>query len=107
MKTDVADFVAHCDVCQRVNPKLPENAPPLHSIAVPKKVWNQVGIDLVGPLPKTESGNQYICGLTDYFSKWTEAVPIKSKSSIDVAEVVYSTICRLGAMEVLISDQGE
>ena len=33
----------------------------------------KVGIDLIGPLPETKAGNQYIITLVDYFSKWPEA----------------------------------
>lgn len=33
---------------------------------------DQIGVDLVGPLPETVLGNKYICTVTDYYTKWAE-----------------------------------
>lgn len=55
----------------------------------------KVGIDLIGPLPKTARGNKYIITLVDYFSKWPEAEPIPDKSAKSVAAFLYRMICRL------------
>ena len=46
----------------------------------------QVGIDLIGPLPRTERGNKHIVTLVDYFSKWPEAEAIPDKSADSVAQ---------------------
>lgn len=54
------------------------------------KIWCQVGIDLIGPMPKTPRGNKYIVTLTDYFSKCAEATPLKDKSAVGVAKFIYS-----------------
>ena len=32
-----------------------------------------VAVDILGPLPQTNSGNKYILVAGDYFSKWVEA----------------------------------
>ena len=51
-------------------------------------------MDLVGPLVETQSENKYIMTLTDYYTKWAEAVPIKDKTASTVAEVMFSVgIC--------------
>ena len=57
-------------------------------------MWILVGIDLIGPLPKTERGNCYIITLVDYFSMWPEAEPVPDKTARTVAEFLYMTICR-------------
>lgn len=54
------------------------------------KVWCQVGMDWIGPMPETPRGNKYIVTLTDYFSKWAEAAPLPDKSAIGVAKFIYS-----------------
>ena len=51
----------------------------------------QDGIDLIGPLPKTERGNCYII---DYFSKRPGAEPIADKTTRSIAEFLYKIICR-------------
>ena len=36
----------------------------------------RVALDILGPLPITPGGSKYILIIGDYFSKWTEAIPI-------------------------------
>ena len=53
---------------------------PIHS------PWFHIGIDFVGPIsPMAKSGNRYILTISDYFTKWVEAVPLPSKSPVGVA----------------------
>ena len=55
-------------------------------------LWQRFGtqFDLVGPLPETSSGNKYIITLPDYFSKWSEAAPLPSKSAEGVANLHFA-----------------
>ena len=57
-------------------------------------VYVQVGIDLIGPLPETRSGNKYIVTLVDYFSKWPEAQALPDKTAKGVALFLYRMMCR-------------
>ena len=34
---------------------------------------DRLGIDIMGPLPQTQTGNRYILVVGDYFSKWMDA----------------------------------
>ena len=52
----------------------------------------QVGIDLIGPLPKTDNGNRYIVTLVDFFSKWPEAAPMQDKSAKSVSLFLHKMI---------------
>ncbi len=47
-------------------------------------------MDLVGPLPETPRGYKYLMTLTDYYTKWAEAYPIKDKTALSVAAVLYT-----------------
>ena len=78
-----------CDRCQRKN-KLHKSVGMLHSIPVESKIFYQMGMDLIGPLPVTSRGNKYIVTLTDYFSKWAKAAPLPSKHAAGVAKFIYS-----------------
>jgi len=40
------------------------------------KKW---GVDTVGPLPRTQSGNEYSVVAVDYLTKWPEARVLKDK----------------------------
>ena len=65
-----------------------------------------MGIDLVGPLKTTANGNAYIFTATDFFSKWTEAFPIKSKSASEIARCILKIFFRHGACHAFLSDNG-
>lgn len=69
-------------------------------------VWELVGIDLTGPLPETAAGYHYILTATDYFSKWVEAYPLRTKSAVEVAENLCKIIYRHGCPARILSDQG-
>ena len=79
-----------CDQCQRNNAKLHKHHEPLHPIKVKGEAWHQVGMDLIGPLQETSCGNKYIMTVTDYYTKWAEAAPLKDKTAISVANNLFS-----------------
>ena len=106
MKKDVTNYIKRCKKCFATNPKMSKESEPLHPIPVPSKVWSLVGIDIIGPLPETKNGNKYIVAATDHFTKWSEAAAIPDKSGLSVALFIYSSICKLGCMDTVITDQG-
>ena len=66
-----------------------------------------VAVDIMGPLLQTNDGNLYIMVVGDYFSKWTEAYPLKNHTAQTVADVlVEQFVARFGVMRSLHSDQG-
>ena len=82
-----------CDVCQRMNRKLTTGTPQLNPIAV-KAPWHMLGIDFVGPIsPPATDGSVYILTITDYFTKWVEAVPTTNKEASSVATCLFK-VCK-------------
>ena len=47
----------------------------------------RIAIDVLGPLPITETGNKYILIVADYFTKWVEAYPMPNQEA--TCETVY------------------
>ena len=45
--------------------------------------------------------------MTDYFSKYVEAVPIPDKTAVSGAQGIYKVYCRQGAPVSIICDQGK
>ena len=103
---DVNSFVKCCDPCQRENPQFMKVPATLHPIPVTASFWHQVGVDLVGPLQTSQHGNKYILTCCCYFTKWTEAIPLKDKSAFSVASALFKLLCEKGAASVFIHDQG-
>ena len=68
--------------------------------------WQLLGMDLFGPWPVTEQSNQYVCVLTDLFSKFVIAQAIPNKEAASVAKVVVSLCTTYGAPQRILTDQG-
>ncbi|KAF7660558.1 hypothetical protein LDENG_00279850 [Lucifuga dentata] len=63
---------------------------------VVEELWQWLGLDVRGPLPQTLNGHRYILTVTDYFSKWVEAVPMQSCVASDVAPQITDIITHFG-----------
>ena len=107
MTVDVKKFIESCPQCQPNKPAVNLKASQtLHSVNIPYgQPWSQIGVDLLGPLIEID-GFKYVLTAICYFSKWTEVVPLKHKSAIEVAEALYTMMCRFGCPRIHISDQG-
>ena len=103
---DVEDWCRQCQKCsKRKSPQQPGRAPLVSSC--PGYPFERIALDIMGPLPTTESGQKYILVVGDYFSKWTEAFPLPNQEAKTVAEkLVNEVISRYGAPERIHTDQG-
>jgi hypothetical protein len=64
-------------------------------------------MDVLGPLPMTARGNQYIMVMSDHFTKWVEAVPMLNQRAETVAKAfVNEVVTRHGVPSKLLPDQG-
>jgi ribonuclease HI len=66
------------------------------------------GIDMIGQInPPSSKGHKYILVVTDYFTKWVEAVPLKKVDSGDAIQFVKEHIIyRFGLPQTITTDQG-
>ncbi|CAK9291110.1 unnamed protein product [Gordionus sp. m RMFG-2023] len=102
---DTIDFIKSCDRCQKANIRFTKISSTLHPIDVPPFPWAQIGIDLCS-LPTSEEGYTCIAVASDYFTKWVEAEPMKSKTANETCKFIYGLICRHGCGNIQINDQG-
>ncbi|KAK3545104.1 hypothetical protein QTP70_000616 [Hemibagrus guttatus] len=106
MASEVKKYVISCPVCQLTKPSQRKPAGLMVPIR-PQKPWEYVGVDFVGPLPHTSSGNAYILVFVDYFSKSVEIVAVREATAQVAANKLLSEVfSRHGAPTYLISDRG-
>lgn len=78
---------------------------PYHFVA-PEDRFRHVHMDIVGPLPVCE-GYRYCLTLIDRFSRWLEAIPLKSIDANTVCRAFFNGwISRFGSPETLTTDRG-
>lgn len=66
--------------------------------------WQIVACDVMGPLPRSARGNQFILVITDHFSKWVELFPLRKLASERIVEKLLETFTRFGFPSDLITD---
>jgi len=80
---------------------------PSSSSALWGSPWRGFGVDVVGPLPCTERGNEYVLTAMDYFTKWPEAYALPDQEAENIADALLGgMISRFGAAESIHRDQG-
>ncbi|XP_072170068.1 uncharacterized protein [Diadema setosum] len=106
MYEDIANFCRSCDVCQKTisKGKVPKvELGRLPTIEVP---FQRIAIDLMGPFTPSERGHTYILTIVDYATRYTEAIPLKSITTVDVAEALVTVYSRVGIPQEVMSDLG-
>ena len=106
LREDVNNWLQECDICA-ANKKLTRHPrAPLGDMRVGAPL-DRICTDILGPLPITPRGNQYILVVTDSFSKWVEAYPIHDTTATTTAQVILNEfISRFGCPLDVHSDQG-
>ena len=89
-----------CHGCQLVaRPDFPD---PIRSTALPHGPWEDLGVDLMGPLP---SGHSMLV-IVDYYSRFYEVEIMQSTFTEKVIDPLVDTFCRHGLPVTIKSDNG-
>lgn len=108
MKREIAEFVARCDVCQRVKAEHQRPAGLLQPLPIPEWKWEEVGMDFITGLPRTQSGCDSIWVIIDRLTKVAHFLPVKTTyPSSKLAELYMAKIvCLHGVPKKIVSDRG-
>ena len=105
MADDVKDWLSQCVACIKRKSPVGRHHP-LGNIPTGHR-WDRIAMDILDVCDPTPEGFRYILVIADYFSKWTEAFPMKNKCADTVADIlVENIILRFGMPLVIHSDQG-
>jgi hypothetical protein len=106
MASDAAAWCRDCQQCARAKTTTQYKAP-VQPIPVPATRFSHVHVDLVGPLPVSMEGYQYLFTIVDRTTRWLEAVPLKVMTAeACVAAFVGTWVSRFGVPVTITSDQG-
>lgn len=107
MFTDVTNYARSCLICQKAKGRQALRSGLLGTILAtfPNEV---VGIDFMGPFPRTVRGNEYILTIIDLYTKWAEAYPLCKATADECAHTyLYGWVVHHGSPLFLLSDRGQ
>ena len=106
IQRDVERVIGECTHCKLKNARHDKTAGLKHPILA-SRVFEQVCIDIVGPLPVTSCNNRYLLTIIDRFSRYVEAIPLQFITAEAIANAyIDNWLCRYGRPESLLSDNG-
>ena len=107
MLEDCFKYYKGCQACQKFGKIQMVPASAMNPIIKPWpfRGW---GMDMIGKInPPSSKGHMWILAITDYFTKWVEAIPMKSVASKDVINFVKEhVIHRFGIPQTITTDGG-
>jgi hypothetical protein len=108
MKREIAFYNARCDVCQCVKAEHQRPAGLLQPLKVPMWKWEEVGMDFITGLPRSNRGHGSIWVIIDRLTKVAHFLPVKTThKGQDLAELYMSWIVSLhGVPKVIVTDRG-
>lgn len=106
LKTQVAEFVKQCDICQHAKHL---NTPPvglLEPLPVPTGAWRDISMDFVEGLPLSD-GYIVIMVIVDHYTKYAHFVPLKHPfTAPTVARQFVDSVVKLHGMpHTIFSDR--
>ena len=105
MKKDIIRYVQTCKICQKRQRRRGEA--PLEPIQKYPEPFYQIGVDVMGPLPRTPTGKRYIVVAVDHFTKWVEARALEEADAQSIVQFLYEDIiCRHGVPTLMTTDRG-
>ena len=106
MTAEVRIAVRTCEICQMAKQSripLTSNQQRIYA----GRCFQKLCVDLVGPLPETTRGNNWVLVIMDTFSRYWDALPIPDGTTHTIARTLDERLfCYFGICEQLHSDQG-
>lgn len=106
MKTDVDSYVKQCSICKHTKHSHDHLAGLLQPLPIPAGVWQDVSMDFVEGLPKSE-GYSVILVVVDRLTKYAHFIPLRHPYIADTAAQLFlNNVVKLhGLPSSIVSDR--
>ena len=111
VRRDVEEWCVSCEICcsRKMSHRRAWAPMKQYNVGLPME---RIAIDFMGPLPRTNAPpgitpKRYLMVVGDYFTKWTEAIPLENIEAKTVARALIDNfISRFGVPLLRHTDQG-
>ncbi|KAJ3473941.1 hypothetical protein NLI96_g12741 [Meripilus lineatus] len=110
MVDDITAYCKSCGICAMSKSNTQQPMGLLKTLQVPRRPWQYIGIDFVGPLPASSNrlgSFDMICMVIDLLTSMVHLTPtVQTYGASQMAEVVFENVYKLhGLPERIISDR--
>jgi len=107
LKENIKKYIQGCFKCQQKKVQHQRKAGELHSLEIPKGPWQEISINIIGPLPKS-NGIDTIVVIVDQFTKMIRLkTTTMNISSEGIAKIYRDKIWKLhGIPRKILSNRG-
>lgn len=106
IRADVWKHCKECQVCQKYKPSVSKLAGHMQSTPIVEPGY-MLGIDLMGPFPRSSKQNEHLLVIVDYCSKWVELFPLRVAKAPQISRILVEEVfTRWGTPRYLVSDRG-
>lgn len=91
IKADAQLFIQNCRSCQMKKLVRKKTRQPMTLTDTLGRAFDKVSMDIVGPMPTSKLGNNYILNIQDLLIKYSIGVPLQQASSVEVANTKVMT----------------
>jgi hypothetical protein len=108
MKRDIVEYVSLCDACQQVKAEHQRLVGLLQPLKIPEWKWEEIEMDFIVGLPRTQTGYNSIWVIVDRLTKVAHFIHVKTTySGAKLAKLYMSWIvCLHRVPKKIISDRG-
>lgn len=106
MSKDIAKYISQCNKCI-LNKVKSSTREPMMLTPTPQAPFDVVIVDTIGPLQRSNNGNQYAVTLICDLTKYLITIPIPDKKAKSVAQAIFEQfILKHGPMKQIRTDMG-
>lgn len=108
LQKNVLRYVKGCEACQfRKGPSNVKLVELLQAMPI-GKLFDRIGIDLLGPFKKNRKGNKMIICVIDYCTKWLEIRALPDGATKGITKfILEDIICRHGVSRHILTNRGK
>lgn len=107
MASDVHSFVTKCDICKETKAPNVTLRPFMGQQIDVCAPWQHLYIDLLGPYPRSKSGNVSLLIVLDKFSKFVLLEPLRKADTSNIIRFLDRSVFNLfGVPETVLTDNG-
>ena len=105
MNKDVTDYILSCETCRQFNKQTHKPAP-FHTRPVFTEPFDEIALDIIGPLPRSKHGNRFALTAICMASRWPEVYPLRDTKAESIVDGLIEFLTRNGIPSKILTDQG-